>query len=61
MHILQHGSILYDYDKELLEQIFKEPVDTTQVTTIKEILNCSIEDFCKDFQSALTRSLSELF
>ena len=60
-YILQHGSILYDYDKELLEQIFKEPVDTTQVTTIKEILNCSIEDFCKDFQSALTRSLSELF
>ena len=27
-YILQHGSILYDYDKELLEKIFKEEVDT---------------------------------
>ena len=34
-YILQHGSILYDYDRELLEKIFKE--DTSSITTIREI------------------------
>lgn len=36
-YILQHGSILYDYDKELLEEIFKEKVDTNSIISIKEI------------------------
>lgn len=36
-YILQHGSILYDYNKELLESIFKEKIDTNSITTIKEI------------------------
>lgn len=36
-YILQHGSILYDYDKELLEKIFKEPADDTSITSIKAI------------------------
>lgn len=36
-YILQHGSILYDYDKELLEKIFKETVDVSSITCIKEI------------------------
>lgn len=36
-YILQHGSILYDYDRELLEKIFHEKVDTSSITTIKEI------------------------
>jgi lipoate-protein ligase A len=36
-YILQHGSILYDYDKELLEKIFKEKVDTSSIISIKEI------------------------
>ena len=36
-YILQHGSILYDYNKNLLEQIFKEPVTTNEITSIKEI------------------------
>lgn len=36
-YILQHGSILYDYDKALLEKIFKEPVSTNEITSIKEI------------------------
>lgn len=35
-YILQHGSILYDYDKNLLEEIFKEKV-STEITSIKEI------------------------
>lgn len=36
-YILQHGSILYDYDRTLLEQIFKEDIDSGDITTIKEI------------------------
>lgn len=36
-YILQHGSILYDYDKNLLEEIFKEKVSTGEITSIKEI------------------------
>lgn len=36
-YILQHGSILYDYDKNLLEEIFKEKVSTEEIISIKEI------------------------
>ena len=36
-YIMQHGSILYDYDKEFLEKIFKEEVDTSSIISIKEI------------------------
>lgn len=36
-YILQHGSILYDYNRTLLEEIFKEPVSTDEITSIKEI------------------------
>lgn len=36
-YILQHGSILYDYNRELLEKVFKENVDTSSITSIKEI------------------------
>ena len=36
-YILQHGSILYDYDKNFLEEIFKEKVSTDEITSIKEI------------------------
>lgn len=36
-YILQHGSILYDYDQNLLEEIFKEKVSTDEITSIKEI------------------------
>lgn len=44
-YILQHGSILYDYNKELLEKIFKEPLTAGGITSIKEInSNISRED-----------------
>jgi len=36
-YILQHGSILYDYDKELMERVFKEEIKNDEVTTIKRI------------------------
>lgn len=35
-YILQHGSILYDYNKELLENLFNEKIEG--ITCIKEIL-----------------------
>lgn len=36
-YILQHGSILYNYDKLLLEEIFQEKVSTDEIVSIKEI------------------------
>lgn len=35
-YVLQHGSILFGYDKELLENIFNEEVKG--ITTVKEVL-----------------------
>lgn len=40
-YILQHGSILYDYDKSLLEKIFHEEVNTDSITSIK-LINSNI-------------------
>lgn len=37
-YILQHGSILYDYDKSLLEKVFSEPVDDRAITSVKSIM-----------------------
>lgn len=36
-YILQHGSILFDYDKKLLEKIFNEKFDENSITCIKKI------------------------
>ena len=36
-YILQHGSILLDYDKNLLETIFNETINTHLITSMKEI------------------------
>lgn len=36
-YILQHGSILYDYNRELLEEIFNEKVCTNSIISVKEI------------------------
>ena len=36
-YILQHGSILYDYNKDLLKEIFHEDINTDCITSIKEI------------------------
>lgn len=36
-YILQHGSILYDYDKDFLENIFNEKVSNEEIVSIKEI------------------------
>lgn len=36
-YILQHGSILYDYNRPLLEKIFNEQVSTHEIISVKEI------------------------
>lgn len=49
-YILQHGSILYDYEKDFLEKIFKEKVSTDEIISIKEINpNLEISDLIRVF------------
>lgn len=36
-YILQHGSILFDYDKELIEKIFNEKIDEENITCLNKI------------------------
>ena len=36
-YILQHGSVLFSYNKELIEKIFNETTDKTAITCISEI------------------------
>ena len=36
-YILQHGSILFDYDKDLIEKIFTEKVDENSLTCLNQI------------------------
>lgn len=51
-YILQHGSILYDYDIELLEKLFKEKV--SGITCVKDLLpNTSKKDFIKFLENYL--------
>ena len=53
-YVLQHGSILFDYDKTLLEELFKEEVSTDSITTMKEILpNFTKEEFIQKFENYL--------
>lgn len=51
-YILQHGSILFGYDKELLENLFKEEVKG--ITTVNEILpDLTKDEFVKRFEEFL--------
>ncbi len=36
-YILQHGSILFDYDKNLIEKIFNEKINESSITCLKHI------------------------
>jgi len=36
-YILQHGSILFDYDRNLIEQLFKEKIDDNSLICLKTI------------------------
>ncbi len=54
-YILQHGSILYSYDIELLSKIFQTAqMDTSHITSIKEIIpGISMEEFGNLFQDTV--------
>lgn len=50
-YILQHGSILFDYNKELLESLFHEEVTADSIVTVKEVLpNMTKEEFVCRFE-----------
>lgn len=60
-YILQHGSILFGYDKDLLESLFNEEVLAESITTVKEILpNMTKENFVENFKTYLS-NLTETF
>jgi len=51
---LQHGSILFGYDKKLLEALFHEEVSPEYITTIREILpDMTKEEFIRLFEKYL--------
>lgn len=53
-YILQHGSVLFSYDKILLENLFKEEVKG--ITTVNEILpELSKEEFVREFELFLNQ------
>ena len=55
-YILQHGSILFNYDKDLLEKIFHEEVSTDSVTTVNEILpQITKENFVNKFETFIQK------
>lgn len=53
-YVLQHGSILFGYDKELLECLFNEEVKG--ITTVKEILqDIDKEEFVNKFEQFIQK------
>lgn len=49
-YILQHGSILLDYDKQLLEQLFNEKITDDSIISLKEINpDITAEDIINNF------------
>ena len=57
-YILQHGSILFDYDKQKIKGIFGEEPEADKITTIKEI-NPSITGY--ELCNALKDGVEEYF
>lgn len=50
-YLLQHGSILFGYDKKLLESLFNEEITSNAITTVNEILpNMTKEIFIKKLE-----------
>ena len=50
-YILQHGGILFGYNKELLESLFHEEVTNESITTVKDILpDMTKEEFVRRFE-----------
>lgn len=56
-YILQHGSILLDYDRELLEKLFNEEVSTNSIISLKEINpDLTIDTVVKAFEKKMSSS-----
>ena len=50
-YILQHGGILFGYDKELLEGLFGNEVPNGAITTVKDVLpDMTKEEFVRKFE-----------
>ena len=50
-YILQHGSIMFDYDAEVIENIFYEKPAENKIAVLKDILpDISIEKLCRCFK-----------
>lgn len=55
-YVLQHGSILFGYDKALLESLFHEEVSADSITTINEILpNMTKDEFVRLFEEFINK------
>ena len=55
-YILQHGGILFGYNKELLESLFHEEVTKDSITTVKDILpEMTKEEFVKRFEEFILK------
>ena len=56
-YILQHGSILIDYDKDKLDKIFAEKTEFSTITTLKEInRNLEIDDLINAAKSYIVKN-----
>ena len=54
-YVLQHGSILFGYDKELLEKLFNEEVKG--ITCMNEISDITKEEFIQLLQQHLQHDM----
>lgn len=47
-YILQHGSIIFDYNPDIIEKIFSEKPEINHIATIKNLMpSLTVEDLCK--------------
>lgn len=57
-YILQHGSILFSYDKNVIENIFNEKTQENSITCIKEINEALTRE---DIINAMTKGFKDYF
>lgn len=58
-YLLQHGGILFGYDKKLLESLFHEEVTADSITTVNEVLpDMTKEEFVRLFEEFLEKRCS---
>ena len=53
-YILQHGSIMFDYDKDVIKNIFGETPASENITTIKESApQLKLEELCDSLKKGM--------